>query len=155
MGLQAEHPLVQIERDVSASLDGLATVHEALDDYWNAIEVAGGPHVDSMRQVLFASAVAEIAGNVVRHAYPDAGADATFRIRLHYFPDRLVATLLDHGLPFDFTPPTRTADMRDALDDLDLDHGWGLPIVQAATDELDYARLPDGSNRWRLVKLLS
>ncbi len=155
MGLQAEHPLVLIERDVSASLDGLATVHDALDDYWRAIKGAGGPPIDGMRQVLFASAVAEIAGNVVRHAYPDAVANATFRISLQYFPDRLEAILLDRGLPFDFTPPTRTADMRGALDDLDLDHGWGLPIVQAATDELDYERVPDGSNRWRLAKRLT
>lgn len=154
MGLQAEQPLVRVERDVAAHLDGLSTVHEALDDFWSEIDAARGPRLDSMGEMLFASAVAEIAGNVVRHAYPQPTAGETFRMTLQLFPDRLDATLLDRGLPFDFTPPTRTADMRDALEDLDLDHGWGLPIVQAATDELDYKRLPDGSNRWRLCKRL-
>lgn len=152
MGSQDERPLVRIERDVAAGLDGLATVHEVMSDYWDGVEAAGCGGFDRTWRALFDSAVAEIAGNVVRHAYPAPAPGDTFRMCLQCFPDRMEAILLDHGEPFHLLPPSRTADMRDALDDLDLDHGWGLPIVYAATDTVEYERLPDGANRWRLGK---
>jgi len=154
MDSQNDSPLLRVDHDIPAGLEGLDAVHEMIDDYWRAVESAGCCHADGTWRALFTSAIAEIAGNVVRHAYPDPGKDETFRITLQCFPDRMEAILLDRGLPFDFETPARGPDMRDTLDDFGLDHGWGLPIVTAATDSLDYERLPDGSNRWQLGKRL-
>lgn len=154
MDSKDDGPLVRVDRDVPAALDGLATVHQLMADYWRTVDSKGCCCADGMWRALFDSAIAEIAGNIVRHAYPEPVPGDTFHISLQCFPDRMEAVLLDHGLPFDFEPPSRTPDMRDALDDLDLDHGWGLPIVYAATDALDYERLPDGQNRWHLGKRL-
>lgn len=154
MASQADDPLVRIEREGHAGLDGLECVHEAMAEYWRSVDAARCCGADAASRTLFDSAIAEIAGNIVRYAYPEPTGDEWFRIILLCFPDRIEAILLDQGVPYDLEPPARSADMRDALDDLDLDHGWGLPIAYAATDSLEYDRLPGGYNRWRLDKRL-
>lgn len=152
MGLQGKAPLVRVDREVCAGVAGLERVHELMAEYWRAVDTAGCCGADATWRALFDSAVAEIAGNIVRHAYPDPTDDDRFQVTLQCFDDRMEAILVDRGVPYDLSPPTRSADMRDVLDDFELDHGWGLPIAYAATDSLEYERLPDGSNRWRLDK---
>lgn len=150
-----ESPLVRVDRDIVAGMQGMDAVHESLDSYWNSVDAAGCCPAGGAWRALFNSAVAEIAGNIVRHAYPSGSDGETFGMTLLCYADRAEAILTHHGVTFDFTPPTRAADMRDALDNLDLDHGWGLPIVLAATDSLRYEQLPNGSNRWTLDKRLT
>lgn len=154
MDLPTELPYIRVNRDIFAQIDALDSVHEVMADYWSAVSHRGCCQVDGTWRALFNSAVAEIAGNIIRHAYPDHKSGETFNITLQCFHDRVEAIMLDHGLPFDFTPPSRKPDMRDAIFDLDLDHGWGLPISYAATDSLEYERLPGGYNRWQMGKLL-
>lgn len=150
-----ESPLVRIDRDIVAAMRGMDAVHETIDSYWHSVDAADCCPMDGTWRALFNSAVAEIAGNIVRHAYEEPARDETFRMTLLCFPDRVEAILIDNGETFDFQPPSRSADMRDALDNFDLDHGWGLPIVLAATDSLRYEQLPNGSNRWILDKRLT
>lgn len=154
MDSRADDPLVRVEREAHAGPDGLERVHEVLAEYWRSVDASRCCVADATWRALFESAVAEIAGNIVRYAYPEPTGDDRFRITLQCFTDRMEAILLDQGVPYDLEPPVRSADMRDALDDFDLDHGWGLPIAYAATDSLEYERLPGGYNRWRLDKRL-
>lgn len=152
MGSQGKEPLVRVHCESCTGIAGLERVHELMADYWRAVDTAGCGAADAGWRALFDSAVAEIAGNIVRHAYPEPADDDRFQVTLQCFCDRMEAILMDQGVPYNLEPPSRSADMRDALDDFDLDHGWGLPIAYAATDSLEYERLPDGSNRWRLDK---
>lgn len=154
MDSQVESVLHSVDRDVIANLDGLESVHETIAEFWNAVNERECCQSDGTWQALFNSAIAEIAGNIVRHAYLDPESGEMFRITLQCFSNRVEAILLDHGAPFDFTMASRSPDMRDALENLDLDNGWGLPISYAAVDSLNYERLPDGHNRWHLTKRL-
>lgn len=147
-----ENPEIQVDGEATASLDGMDDVHELLNRYWNtAAEASLGPP-DTAWRALFDSAVAEIAGNIVRHAYPPPLVATTFQISLRYFTDRVEAILLDRGIPYVLVPALDLPDMRKALDDPELDHGWGLMIAQAVADNLDYERLVDGHNRWSIEK---
>jgi serine/threonine-protein kinase RsbW len=96
---------------------------------------------------LFRTAVAEIAANIIRHAYPPSATTRPFGLRILVYADRLVAQFTDHGViwePSD-TPPTP--------DPLDLpEGGLGLAVARGALDELSYRRDSDGTNVWQLVK---
>ncbi len=156
MDSESEAPLVRVDREIVAGMQGMNAVHETIDAYWVSVDAADCCPMDGTWRALFNSAVAEIAGNIVRHAYPQADDNDTFHMSLLCFPDRVEAVLIDDGEGFDFDPTGgRSADMRDALDNLDLDHGWGLPIVLTATDSLRYEQLPNGSNRWILDKRIT
>ena len=151
---ERERCLCCLERDVEASLEGLEYVHGLLDEFWQQIQQVPVRQPDATWKALFASATAEVAGNVIRHAYPESEPDTFFRFSLSCYTDRLVATLTDHGIPCMVMPEPRSPDMRITLDDPDLDHGWGLPIAHAASDALDYQRLDNGYNRWQIDKYL-
>ncbi len=153
--MTTEEPLARIEGEASASLDGLDVVHALLTEYWIVAEAALTQPVDAMWRALFDTAVGEIAGNIVRHAYPPAAPTATFQLVVTCYLDRMEAMMLDQGTPYVLMPAVGKPDMRDALDNIDLDHGWGLPIAHAAADGLEYTRLPDGRNRWLITKRLS
>lgn len=96
---------------------------------------------------LFRTAVAEIAANIVRHAYPPSGLARPFELQVLVYPDRLVALFADSGVAWD------PADEPAAPDPLDLpEGGLGLAVARGALDELTYRREADGRNVWRLVK---
>ena len=96
---------------------------------------------------LFRTAVAEIAANIVRHAYPPSTAERPFELQIQVYPDRLVARFADKGVAWD---PT---DEPSVPDPLDLpEGGLGLAVARGALDELSYRREPDGTNVWQLVK---
>lgn len=101
---------------------------------------------------LFTTALAEVAANGLRHAYPS---DATMRplhVRLRLFPDRIEALLIDWGAPY--KPTFSTSDAPD--DDIDIamlpESGYGLFIARSALDSLRYRRSRSGYNCWKLVK---
>ena len=101
---------------------------------------------------LFATAVGEIAANIVRHAYPPGVAGPTMSLRLRLFPDRIEGRFTDQGIRYWKTgelPPVTLEDW-EALPE----SGYGLAMARAALTELSYRRLPDGQNRWELVKVL-
>jgi anti-sigma regulatory factor (Ser/Thr protein kinase) len=144
--------LLCVEDDIDASLEGMSDVHELLARFWQMVMHSSVSQPDATWRALFDSAAAEIAGNVVRHAFPPETAATRFHMSLCCFEDHIVATTTDHGIPCALPQAIRAPDMVLALEDVLLDHGWGLPIAQAATDALDYQRLPEGLNRWRIDK---
>lgn len=149
--MTTDEALVRTDADIEVTLAGMDAVHTLLDHFWREIARSNVTPPGDIAETLFASAVAEIAGNIVRHAYPTP-ADATFHVTLACFADRLQAVMIDWGGPYEYAPSSRVPDMRTALDDPELDHGWGLPIAHAASDNLRYERLPDGTNRWCVEK---
>jgi serine/threonine-protein kinase RsbW len=114
----------------------LGDVHGLLAGLW-----AAHPEVGDLDQLLFATALAEVAANVVAHA----GGAAEVHLRLSVTDGALRADLEDDGAP----APEHVLEPRPA-DDL-AETGRGIAIAQAALDELAYRREGD-RNRWTLVR---
>jgi serine/threonine-protein kinase RsbW len=138
------------QREIAATMDGLDTVHRHLAEFWLRLETDNRIAPDETWKVLFESAVAEVAGNIIRHAHPPS----VFFMSLRAFPDRIESVLLDQGIPYQLVPVRPSADMRTALTEPDMDHGWGLAIAHAVTDGIVYSRLESGHNRWVIEKNL-
>jgi anti-sigma regulatory factor (Ser/Thr protein kinase) len=103
-------------------------------------------------RLAFATAVIEVATNIMRHAYPSQVADRGLSLHLRVYADQVVASLQDHGIPLPAAPvagPPPTGDTLDLAEG-----GYGLALARACVDVLDYSRTPDGTNCWRLVKRL-
>jgi anti-sigma regulatory factor (Ser/Thr protein kinase) len=142
-----------VRASVAATPESLAALHALLADFWRQVDrTIAQPPTDEQR-AQFATAIGEIAGNIIRYAYADRPA-GTLSLRLQAWADRLEAGFTDQGQPYIPAPvlPPR------ALDDLDLDAlpegGFGLALARAALDQLDYRRTPDGDNHWTLISLL-
>jgi serine/threonine-protein kinase RsbW len=127
---------------------------DALARFWQRLEARGGAP-DAGWRAQFQAAVMEIAGNVVRHAYPPGHKPGNVKLRLRLYTDRVEALLTDKGLPFE--QPTLAAESPEPAEPALADPptgGPGLASVRAAVDFLHYSRRARGSNRWRLVKRL-
>jgi serine/threonine-protein kinase RsbW len=162
----AAQPALAEERIAfAATAERLADLHAALERFWAAVDRSVPRPPDATWRQTFATAVAEIATNVIRHAYPGGGAaehpDA-IRLDLRAYPDRAEATFADRGVAY-AAPETPTAPVgmpdtpvAGAVDPDDLlalaEGGYGLALARAAVDELDYERSADGINHWRLMK---
>lgn len=146
-------PLLVRRLALAADTASLDPVHAALGRFWLRLAALPEPVPDApcdTWRLLFATAVAEIGANIVRHAY--AAHPGLMRLRLLAFADRVEARFSDRGLPLE-------DDCRDwstrGQDPLSLpEGGLGLALADAALDELHYARTPAGENHWRLVKRL-
>jgi serine/threonine-protein kinase RsbW len=160
-GLQAQHaPLVTVALAMPARVTELAQVHAALDRFWLALagsDTTARP--TGVWRMQFATAVAEIAGNIVAHAHQGEPA-GTLRLGLRAYPDRVEARFSDRGAPYALPlqaalPPQEHVEQA-LLDAYELDElaerGRGLAITRAAVDELHYRRTPTGRNHWRLMK---
>jgi serine/threonine-protein kinase RsbW len=179
----SRRPLVRVAIDVPATAARLQDVHDALARFWAAVARSLGSAPPGAWRAAFETAVAEVAANIVRHAYPPGFPPGTMRFRLHAYRDAIEARFADHGVGFQ-APPAPPAPGNDAPrhplapqpapaapdaagaageDDLDdllaalelVEGGYGLPLAQAALDTLDYHRSARGENEWRLVKRLS
>jgi serine/threonine-protein kinase RsbW len=134
---------------VRATAEELAAIHMVLERFWKVVDatVAQPPAHDWRHR--FATALAEIAANIVRHAYPMGTAPGSMRLRLRLYADRVVASFADQGVLF--APP-------DAADSPGSDRselpegGYGLALARATLDRLEYRRTPAGTNCWRLMK---
>ena len=124
-------------------------MHAALARFW-ANAAAEGARPSEEWRARFETAVIEIAGNVLRHAYPPGHKPGGVKLRLRLYGDRAEALLTDHGIPFEEPPARSDPSERDPLDLAE--GGYGLAIARAALDRLDYSRRARGANRWRLVK---
>ncbi|SRR6266566_1728689 len=127
---------------VEASTDpaSLEKVHALLQRFWSR-----GPNVDEEWRMMFETAVAEIAANILEHSRRDRGA-RMLRVRLTAFGDRVEAWLQDDGLGVDVSldaPLPRESAQR----------GRGVALVRSMVDEFSYAR-SDDMNRWLIVKRL-
>ncbi len=101
----------------------------------------------------FITAVMEIANNIARYAYPDRSDPNSVELRVRAYHDRIEAQFSDHGITYTAPPPAPQV-LED--DDWDIfaipEGGYGLALVRAAVDHLEYHRTPGGVNHWRLVK---
>ena len=128
----------------------LAAVHAALDRAWAVIDASATDRPTTLWRDLFRTAVAEIASNIVRHAYPPSHPARPFELKVLVYDDRLEAHFVDQGSGWEPgsepVPP----------DPLDLpEGGMGLAVARGALDELSYRREPDGTNVWRLLKRIT
>ena len=95
----------------------------------------------------FRTAVAEIAANVIKHAYPPSAEVRPLGLEVQVFPDEVVAQFADCGTAWEPTEEPIVPDPFDLPEG-----GLGLAIARGALDELSYRREPDGRNVWRLAK---
>ena len=175
----SRRPLVRVAIHVPATAARLQDVHDALARFWAAVARRLGSAPPGAWRAAFETAVAEVAANIVRHAYPPGFPPGTMRFRLHAYRDAIEARFADHGVgfrapaapgndaprrplapqPAPAAPAAAGAAGEDDLDDLlaalELaEGGYGLPLAQAALDTLDYRRSARGENEWWLVKRL-
>jgi serine/threonine-protein kinase RsbW len=130
--------------ELPAEPESLDQVQDALEQVWS-----GEPSVTMVDRIRFETAVVEIVGNVVEHAYQldttsghDPGRALEVRFRL---TDALLeAEVSDNGLPVAIDLGAVT------MPDEDAESGRGLALALATVDDLSYER-SDGRNRWVLV----
>jgi anti-sigma regulatory factor (Ser/Thr protein kinase) len=115
-----------------ASLD---RTHELLAQLWQE-----QPDVAEMDQIMFSTAVLEVANNIVSH-----GAAGTVSLVLHGDEQQLEAHFCDDGTAVE-------VDLDEAAmpDDL-AESGRGLALVRMSVDEFSYSHR-DGFSRWHLIR---
>lgn len=137
----------RLELSAPADPEIMDLVHAILEQLW-----ANHPDVSDVDRFRFETAVIEILGNIVEHAYlldPDSTASPVdqarrFDIVLGATDEKLIATLGDNGMPV-------ALDLSNvAMPDEDAESGRGLALAVAALDDLSYERV-DGRNHWSLT----
>ena len=131
-----ESARLHVMSDVPAS-DALDAIHELLDEAW-----AAHPDVDQLDRDLLATAIAEVAANIVTFARSESGVSLVIDVR----DDVIAATFSDRGVEV----PAGLVDGASMPDEL-AEEGRGLAMAKAALDEFSYTR--DGDvNRWHLLR---
>jgi serine/threonine-protein kinase RsbW len=132
----------RLELSAPATPDMLELVHAALEQLW-----AANDDVGIADRVRFETAVIEILGNIVEHAYeldaPTAG-NRRFDVTLWVTTSELGAEFGDDGVPMslDLSAVAMPDDLAES--------GRGLALAMAAVDDLSYGR-EGGRNHWRLT----
>lgn len=142
--------LVDCAATLEATPPHLEALYGALDRFWRDLDAALLAPPAMAWRLKFATATAEIGGNIIRHAYPPAAVARPLGLRLVAYAGHADACFTDRGDAF-------TAGLRGNGDvALDLaalpESGYGLPLVCRLVDELEYQRTADGVNHWRLTK---
>lgn len=133
----------EIVLDLPVEPESVDQVQDALERLWDGSDVAA---VDRIR---FETAVVEVAGNVVEHAYSfdQQAGNAGMRelaVRFRLAADSVEAVISDNGLPMEIDLAAVTMPGEEA------ESGRGLALAVAAVDELRYER-DGGRNRWTMV----
>ena len=101
-------------------------------------------------RIRFETAVMEVLGNIIEHAYEldsdlPAATSRRFQLVVGVTDASILATFGDNGEPSEL-------DLSDVeMPDMFAESGRGLPLAKAALDDLQYARI-DGRNVWTLVR---
>lgn len=133
----------RLELSAPATPDMLDLLHAVLDQLWTAHE-----DVAVTDRVRFETAVIEILGNIVEHAYEIDAAVAhgsrRFDVTLAATDTELVAAFGDDGVPMaiDLSAVAMPDDLAES--------GRGLALAMASLDDLSYERVGD-RNLWRLT----
>lgn len=133
----------RLELSAPATPETMELVHAVLEQLWTQHD-----EVSMVDRIRFETAVIEILGNIVEHAYRlDAGGtERRFDVSLVVTDEELVASFGDDG-----TPPA--LDLSDVtMPDEDAESGRGLALAMAAVDSLSYDRA-EGRNHWHLTCL--
>ncbi|MBA3414060.1 MAG: ATP-binding protein [Chloroflexia bacterium] len=125
-----------------------------MDRLWWELPLRLGHGPDATWRGEFATAVGEIAANIVRHACPAAGDLCDARLAILVNRVAIVARFTDRGAPcvapIPAGPPIRSAEAPWEWPEA----GLGLGLARAALDDLGYERTAAGENRWTLLKRL-
>ena len=125
--------------ETTTSATGLDEVHALFAQLW-----AEADDVQPADRIAFETAVAEVAANIIEHAA--RGDSVAMRLLLRAPADRVEAHLEDLGYAYDAGAEPAPAEGGELAE-----HGRGLVIARALTDELTYER--DGAvNRWFLLR---
>ena len=143
--------LVETNLTVPARATGLDAIHDSLSHFWQAVNAeVSRPGGDQWRHD-FTIAVAEIAANIVRHAYASMPEPRDMHLRLCAYADRVEARFVDYGIAGTFPPPVEAAPEH-VWQDIP-ESGRGLAIARACLDELVYRRnTTNRTNEWHLEK---
>jgi serine/threonine-protein kinase RsbW len=96
-------------------------------------------------------AMDEACSNVLQHAYPDGGGDATFVVRAGLAPDEILIEVVDEGVGFDMMAEPRGPDRAGML----ASRGRGLDLMRRLMTTVEVeSPTPTGGTRLRLVRLL-
>lgn len=133
---------VRVEMSAPATPDMMELAHDAIARLWTAHD-----GVSPVERIRFETAVVEILGNIIEHAYEldlsGTPAVRRFDLALTVSDDEVVAEFGDDGRPI-------ALDLSNvALPDDDAESGRGLAMAMAAVDDMTYDRV-DGRNHWRL-----
>jgi len=135
-----ERPVLVMSVEASTDPASLEDVHTLLQRFWSS-----GPNVDDVWRMMFETAVAEVAANILEHSRREREA-RLLRLSLRAFGDRVEAWLQDDGLSVDVS-------LDAPLPHESAKRGRGVAIVRKMVDEFSYARI-EGMNRWLIVKRL-
>ncbi|GAB3085290.1 ATP-binding protein [Nocardioides zeae] len=127
--------------ELPADPEALDTAHDALDAAW-----AEHPEIGAGERIRFVTALMEILGNVVEHAYAADASAAERRLTVEVVGDGdggLRGRIEDNGQP-------AALDLSDVvMPDADAESGRGLALAVAALDDLSYIRV-GSRNVWTL-----
>jgi anti-sigma regulatory factor (Ser/Thr protein kinase) len=129
---------------------GLDALHPFLEHIWTQTGQILPEPPDTHWWLLVCTAMAEIAANIVHHAYPAGHAPGVFHLRVRLYADRVEGCYTDRGVVFrelSYPPPISGDDLMELPEG-----GMGLSIARTALDHLHYRRTGAGTNVWRLVK---
>jgi anti-sigma regulatory factor (Ser/Thr protein kinase) len=115
---------------------------------------------DELWRLQFATALAELGANIVRYAYSSQPTPGPMQLRLQAYSDRVEAHFTDFGTVFVAPSAPPAAPRQPTLPNVEEggevtgipEGGYGLPLIRAVVDQLDYTRTDSGENHWRLVK---
>jgi anti-sigma regulatory factor (Ser/Thr protein kinase) len=93
-------------------------------------------------------AIDEAVANIMEHGRLPRGGDE-IEVSIEVADDRIVADILDNGIPFDPTLSGKTPN-RDSYPR----RGFGLYLIHMVADEVVYRRTDEGRNRLTLTKYL-
>ncbi|OGV43575.1 MAG: hypothetical protein A2X46_08035 [Lentisphaerae bacterium GWF2_57_35] len=98
-------------------------------------------------------AVDEACTNVIEHAYAAISPKPSIRLEVESNAEQLRVDIVDQGQSFDYNsyiPPKFPDHWNEGHK-----RGVGLYLIRKCMDDSSYTRLPDRSNRLRLIKKLS
>jgi serine/threonine-protein kinase RsbW len=135
---ETDDPVIEIMFAAPVEPASLQGIHRSLARLWAQEE-----GVASKDKMLFATAVAEVATNIIKHRADGSRSDMALTLRID--ADQIEAVFSDDGIAVDMSVVPESS--QDELSE----SGRGLVIASAALDELTYERA-GAVNRWHLVR---
>ncbi len=136
--METDDPVKEVMLKAPVETATLKGVHALLAELW-----AEAPGIAAQDRMMFTTAVAEVATNIIKHC--EDGSRSEMGLTLRVDVDRIEAIFSDDGIAVDLSlaPESPPHELSES--------GRGLGIAGAALDELTYERA-GGQNYWRLVR---
>jgi hypothetical protein len=146
-----ERPVVALSPFASpATPEVLTHLHAYLQEFWEILPREHASALDERFKMLFVTGVAEIASNIVKHAYQGATSPGLLEFHLCLYVDRVEGKFTDRGITWN-GQLGRVLPCDVNVSQLP-EEGRGLHIAQAVLDELRYWRSYNGVNHWLAMK---